>query len=158
MCVCEGERAGEIENVLYVHNKTQFCGKPGNDLSFLSHCLLYLCIRPVSCWFRLYCCCNTFWNNWNHLVKWYGPVMRSRAAWNHVTQSDSSIQTTRSIYVYIYIYICVYLICKHNIYIYTHTHTQKQWYGKDFCPLPEFFSLVFCTFVSLEWFRSSNSF
>ncbi len=40
--------------------KRNFEAKHGNDLSFLSHCLLYLCIWPVSCWFWLFCCCKTF--------------------------------------------------------------------------------------------------
>ncbi len=34
--------------------KRNFVEKNGNDLSFLSHCLLYLCIWPVSSWFWLY--------------------------------------------------------------------------------------------------------
>ncbi len=38
--------------------KHNFVAKHGNDLSFVSHCLLYLCIWPVSSWF---CCCKTFW-------------------------------------------------------------------------------------------------
>ncbi len=36
MCICKGERAGEIEYVLSVHNKIYFfCKKNGNNLSFL---------------------------------------------------------------------------------------------------------------------------
>ncbi len=42
MCLCEGERAGGTEYVLSIHNKTYFVAKRGNDLSFLSYCLLYL--------------------------------------------------------------------------------------------------------------------
>ncbi len=45
--VCEGEGVGEIEYVLSVH-KTIFWQKHGFDLSFLSFCLLYLFVWPVS--------------------------------------------------------------------------------------------------------------
>ncbi len=54
MCVqtvCDGERAGEREYVLSVHNKTVILWqKHGYDLSFLSFCLLYLFAWPVSLW------------------------------------------------------------------------------------------------------------
>ncbi len=49
MCVCAGERAGEIEYVLSYIIK-HLWQKHGNDLSFLSYYLLYLSVWPVSLW------------------------------------------------------------------------------------------------------------
>ncbi len=55
----EEERSGRRIGVcaLRTQFKTSFCCKTWNDLSFLSHCLLYFCIWPVSCWFWLFFCC-----------------------------------------------------------------------------------------------------
>ncbi len=79
--------------------------------------LLLTMYWPVSCWFWLYCCCKTFWNNWITFseVIWSCNAVESclelrslyvylkiiAHLWTFISQSDSSIQWPHSISLYI---------------------------------------------------------
>ncbi len=57
VCVCEGERAGEIVYVLSIHNKMSFCGKNMDMICHFYPFVYYVYLfGQCCCGFWFFCC------------------------------------------------------------------------------------------------------